>query len=156
MNYVKMKYFLTGFVEEYGIVSWWNTSSEIPTHICPGPCITNVIATCRKKFSQWERSFLWKLRCHWLKFLRHVAKTLVIQGPGLSAIFNPLNLPQEAISWFHQAWFVFSKTIQSKYATFLKWFRLCGGSYKATFPPFRYFPCRTVLVSNVLLIRKGP
>ena len=47
-----------------------------------GPYITNVIATCRKTFSQWERSFLWKLRCHWLKFLQHVAKTLVIQGPG--------------------------------------------------------------------------
>ena len=55
-------------------------------NICmSGPCITNVIATCRKNFSQWERSFLWKLRCHWLKFLRHVAKTLVIQGPGASA-----------------------------------------------------------------------
>ena len=49
----------------------------------PGPCITNVIATCRRNFSQWESSFLWKLRCHWLKFLRRVAKTLVIQGPGL-------------------------------------------------------------------------
>ena len=49
----------------------------------PGPCITNVIATCRKNFSQWESSFLWKLRCHWLKFLRPVAKTLVIQGPVL-------------------------------------------------------------------------
>ena len=48
----------------------------------PGPCITNVIATCRKNFSQWESSFLWKLRCHWLKFLRRVAKTLVIQGPA--------------------------------------------------------------------------
>ena len=48
----------------------------------PGPCITNVIATCRKSFSQWESSFLWKLRCHWLKFLRRVAKTLVILGPG--------------------------------------------------------------------------
>ena len=49
----------------------------------PVACITNVIATCRKNFSQWESSFLWKLRCHWLKFLRHVAKTLVIQGPDL-------------------------------------------------------------------------
>ena len=47
----------------------------------PWPCITNVIATCRKNFSQWERSFLWKLRYHWLEFLRRVAKTLVIQGP---------------------------------------------------------------------------
>ena len=51
------------------------------THRGPGPCITNVIATCRKNFSQWESSFLWKLRYHWLKFLRRVAKTLVIQGP---------------------------------------------------------------------------
>ena len=51
---------------------------------CPRcSCIINVIATCRKNFSQWESSFLWKLRCHWLKFLRRVAKTLVIQGPGL-------------------------------------------------------------------------
>ena len=52
----------------------------------PGPCITNVIATCRKNLSQWERAFLWKLRCHWLKFLRRVAKTLVIQGPGPSLL----------------------------------------------------------------------
>ena len=57
--------------------------TEFQTLGSTGPCITNVIATCRKNFSQWERSFLWKLRCHWLKFLRHVAKTLVIQGPGL-------------------------------------------------------------------------
>ena len=35
-----------------------------------GPCITNVFATRRKLLS------------HWLKFLRHVAITLVIQGPG--------------------------------------------------------------------------
>ena len=51
-----------------------------------GPCITNAIATCRKNFSQWERSFLWKLRYHWLEFLRRVAKTLVIQGPGLHPV----------------------------------------------------------------------
>ena len=58
-----------------------------------GPCITNVIATCRKNFSQWERSFLWKLRCHLLKFLRHVAKTLVIQGPGpLEVESSPSNV----------------------------------------------------------------
>ena len=54
----------------------------VKAYRCPGPCITNVIATCRKNFSQWESSFLWKLRYHWLKFLRRVAKTLVIQGPG--------------------------------------------------------------------------
>ena len=50
----------------------------------PGPCITNVFATRRKNFSQWHRSFQRKLRSHWLKFLRHVAKTLVIQGPVLT------------------------------------------------------------------------
>ena len=56
-------------------------------HKGPGPCITNVIATCRKNFSQWESSFLWKLRYHWLKFLRRVAKTLVIQGPVTRKMF---------------------------------------------------------------------
>ena len=44
-----------------------------------GPCITNVFATCRKNISQWHRSFQRKLGSHWLKFLRHVAITLVIQ-----------------------------------------------------------------------------
>ena len=47
-----------------------------------GPCITNVFATRRKNFSQWYCSFQRKLLSHWLKFLRHVAITLVIQGPG--------------------------------------------------------------------------
>ena len=47
----------------------------------PGPCITNVFATRRKNFSQWYRSFQRKLLSHWLKFLQHVAITLVIQGP---------------------------------------------------------------------------
>ena len=62
---------------------WYMISSPAtPTVSWAGPCITNVFATCRKHYGQWERSFLWKLRCHWLKFLRHVAKTLVIQGPA--------------------------------------------------------------------------
>ena len=69
--------------------SWW--------YYKPGPCITNVFATCRKNFSQWHRSFQRKLRSHWLKFLRHVAITLVIQGPvpqfipwiNHCSIFNP-------------------------------------------------------------------
>ena len=53
------------------------------THSCDaGPCITNVFATRRKNFSQWHRSFQRKLLSHWLKFFRHVAITLVIQGPG--------------------------------------------------------------------------
>ena len=63
------------------------THRYIECNVRVGPCITNVIATCRKNFSQWESSFLWKLRCHWLKFLRRVAKTLVIQGPGVVSCF---------------------------------------------------------------------
>ena len=57
----------------------------------PGPCITNIIATCRKNFSQWERGFLWKPRCHWLKFLRRVAKMLVIQGPAITTNYDTTN-----------------------------------------------------------------
>ena len=64
-----------------------------------GPCITNVIATCRKNFSQWESSFLWKLRCHWLKFLRRVAKTLVIQGPGLFRCCGVVSMQIELTSY---------------------------------------------------------
>ena len=54
----------------------------------PGPCITNVFATRRKNFSQWHRSFQRKLLSHLLKFLRHVAITLVIQGPGASIVWG--------------------------------------------------------------------
>ena len=67
----------------------------------PRPCITNVIATCRKNFSQWESSFLWKLRCHWLKFLRRVAKPLVIQGPGLELIWRQLLIVWHLICYCH-------------------------------------------------------
>ena len=36
----------------------------------PGPCITTATWRCRNNFSQWGCSFHWKLRCHWLEFLR--------------------------------------------------------------------------------------
>ena len=47
-----------------------------------GACLTTSIWRCRNLFIQWQHSFLWKLRSHWLKFLqqRHVA--VVRQGPG--------------------------------------------------------------------------
>ena len=38
--------------------------------------------SCHKNFSQWGRSFHWKLRCHWLKCLRQRQIAVVIQGPG--------------------------------------------------------------------------
>ena len=82
----------------------------------PGPCITNVIATRRNNFSQWEHSFLWKLRCHWLKFLRRVAKTLVIQGPALSHCWEMI---ENAIYFlcFHM---LFSITVKVS-CVWLKW-----------------------------------
>ena len=33
----------------------------------PGSCLTTATCCCRNNFSQRECSFLWKLRCHWLK-----------------------------------------------------------------------------------------
>ena len=71
----------TSFCCGYVVSALWILATLVP--YSAGPCITNVIATCRKNFSQWHRSFQRKLRSHWLKFLRHVAITLVIQGPGL-------------------------------------------------------------------------
>ena len=63
------------------ILQIYFTGTGAPIAPWPGPCITNVFATRRKNFSQWHRSFQRKLLSHWLKFLRHVAITLVIQGP---------------------------------------------------------------------------
>ena len=67
---------------------WWSFVTGI--HGSPvdspakglGPVLLTFFATRRKNFSQWHRSFQRKLRSHWLKFLRHVAITLVIQGPA--------------------------------------------------------------------------
>ena len=47
----------------------------------PGSSIASVFAARRGNFGQWHRSFQRKLRSHWLKFLRHVAATLVFAGP---------------------------------------------------------------------------
>ena len=90
-HYILWPYHWGGFIGQIYL-------ENIANHDSPGPCITNVIATCRKKFSQWERSFLWKLRCHWLKFLRHVAKTLVIQGPGAGILFSYIF--SKTTSWY--------------------------------------------------------
>ena len=46
-----------------------------------GPYLTTATWRCRENFSQWERSFLWKLRCHWLKGLRQRKIAVVRQGP---------------------------------------------------------------------------
>ena len=88
-------------------------SPVISPHKGPGPCITNVFATRRKNFSQWHRSFQRKLLSHWLKFLRHVAITLVIQDPVTRKMFSfdgvimasPHRGPmmQTGLSWYSKA-----------------------------------------------------
>ena len=45
-----------------------------------GPSLTTATWRCRKYFSQWERSFLWKLCYHWLRGLRQRQIALVRQG----------------------------------------------------------------------------
>ena len=50
------------------------------THSGPEPCLTTATWRCRKNFSQWECSFHWKLRCHWLEFLRQRQIAVVRQG----------------------------------------------------------------------------
>ena len=78
------------------------TSSNGNIFRVTGPCITNVFATRRKNFSQWYRSFQRKLLSHWLKFLRHVAITLVIQGPGpLCGEFTEESPPPSRSLWRH-------------------------------------------------------
>ena len=51
-------------------------------NVVPGPCLTSATWRCRKNFSQWECSFHWKLRCHWLEFLQQRQIAVVRQGPG--------------------------------------------------------------------------
>ena len=60
------------------IIQQWS-----PNDISSGPCLTTATWRCRKNFSQWERSFLWKLRCHWLKGLRQRQIAVVRQGPAV-------------------------------------------------------------------------
>ena len=69
-----------------------------------GPCLTTAIWRCCKNSSQWHRSFHWKLRSHWLKFLRQRRVAVVIQGPGyhgelhqLQRVNPVLILPRENV-----------------------------------------------------------
>ena len=86
-------------------------------HHYPGPCITNVFATRRKNFSQWHRSFQRKLRSHCLKFLRHVAITLVIQGPGVCLVDGN---PYGGSLGLGSAWLRISETIPG-HEDVIKW-----------------------------------
>ena len=57
-----------------------------------------------KTFSQWERCFLWKLCCHWLKGLRQHEIAVVIQSLGVSSYGTDIVLAQYTPSswWRHQ------------------------------------------------------
>ena len=53
----------------------------------PGSCITTATWRCRNNFSQWERSFLGKLRCHWLKELWQRQIAVVRKSPVTRKMF---------------------------------------------------------------------
>ena len=59
---------------------WWLRCITI-YHVT-GLCLATATWRCRKNFSQWKRSFLWKLCCHWLKGMRQRQITVVRQSPG--------------------------------------------------------------------------
>ena len=81
-----MKNIRTEFIPFWHQASWLASSTDklgqYHENWCPGPCLTTATWRCRKNFSQWECSFLWKLRCHWLEFLRQRQIAVVRQGPG--------------------------------------------------------------------------
>ena len=47
-----------------------------------GPVLLLQHDTVARIFSQWECSFHWKLRCHWLEFLQQRQIAVVRQDPG--------------------------------------------------------------------------
>ena len=63
-------------------LSIWRFGVQPVTKILPEPglCFTTATWHCRKNFSQWERSFQRKLRCHWLKGLQQRQIAVVRQG----------------------------------------------------------------------------
>ena len=70
------------------------------------PSITTATC-CRKNFSQWQRSFLWKLHYHWLKGLWQCYIAVVRRGPGLDISRNfPLpDFPNFIFSNTDYLWF---------------------------------------------------
>ena len=72
----------------YGL--WPQKGARVPGHplwCSPGPCINTATWRCRKNFSQWECSFHWKLRCHWLEFLRQLQIAAVVFAQFIEAIW---------------------------------------------------------------------
>ena len=70
---------------------------------CPGPCLTTATWCCHKNFSQWEWSFHWKLRCHWLEFLQQRQIAVIRQGPdGCKMIPKSVTYPFENIIFYEQ------------------------------------------------------
>ena len=87
------EYFLyidSTFIDDH---SKWSNCPCVST----GSCITAAIWRCRKNFSQSQRSFQWKLRSHWLKFLRQRYVALVKKGPG--PVNGLASNNRQAITW---------------------------------------------------------
>ena len=74
----------TGAIERLASCRWRN----------PVPCITTAIWPCHNPFSQWQRSFQWKLRSHRLKVLRRIwvksITTIPQQNTTKCQLFNTL------------------------------------------------------------------
>ena len=89
MSSRKWRPFCIGFNVLSLMLSWYDISHIIQQRRCRGMC-KDVQWRNHREWSHsmktsWNGNIfrvLWKLRYHWLKFLRRVAKTLVIQGPG--------------------------------------------------------------------------
>ena len=112
----------------------------------PEPCITNVFATRRNNFSQWYRSFQRKLLSHWLKFLRHVAITLVIQGPEPQMIlFTDTYSPQwekyndlcrPFLYYLHPLWLMWEQSMRRHFRVQVYYLLLspsCSVKYRVIF-----------------------
>ena len=54
------------------------------THTGQGPALLRL---SHLNFCQWERSFYWKLRCHWLEFLRQ--RQIAAERQGRSRLLRP-------------------------------------------------------------------
>ena len=65
MYYMVIKTYSLSLSLSLSLHHWHCKNDAIGTK--PGHCLTIVTWCCRKNFSQWEHSFLWQLRIHWLK-----------------------------------------------------------------------------------------
>ena len=72
ISYIRLTHFIIALIEAF---TWY-------LFLVCRPGITTATWRCRKMFSQWERSFHWKLCYHWLKGLQQRQIAIEIQDQG--------------------------------------------------------------------------